>query len=192
LQKLYRLVANIESYVATNTSALLQVMTRHEMIDGAFGGCDNFFSHFVFIHIVQILMKHDDVTPFAPLLPSIASRTESTLSHGNTAHQPVLFISPFHFSRLFSDIENDYTALALGIKGTTATMNSSSIRSDNEVSPLQDLKRLTLKSKRFGFQMVNICIVTNPREIIVHFTCCRVICFISVCVWAALYHCLRK
>jgi hypothetical protein len=121
---------------------------------------------FLFIHIVQLLMKHDDVTPFAPLLPSIAARTESTSSNGNTTHQPVLFISPFHFSRLFSDIEKDYAALALGIKQTTATANSGSSRSDNDVLPLQELKRLTLRSKRFGFQMVNMCYATNDHFVL--------------------------
>ena len=118
------------------------------------------------MRIVQLLMKHDNVTPFAPLLPAIASRTESSLNDGNTTHQPVLFISPFHFSRLFSDIEKDYAALALGIKQTTATADSGSSRSDNDVLPLQELKRLTLRSKRFGFQMVNICFATNDHFVL--------------------------
>ena len=77
----------------------------------------------------------------------------------------MLFIPPSHFLRLFTAIESDFVALTTGTKdglvnssvGTAAGAN----RSDNAVSPLYELKRLTLRSKRFGFHMVMLCVLCS-------------------------------
>ena len=115
-------------------------------------------SRMVLTRTLQVLRAHDYVSPFAHLLPSLSARTTCSLGRGEISREPVLFIPPSHFSRLFTAIESDFVALTTGIKdgpvnssvGTAAGANCN----DNGASPLNELKRLTLKSKRFGFHMV--------------------------------------
>ena len=113
----------------------------------------------------QVLRAHDSVSPFAHLLPSLSARTACSLGRGEISREPVLFIPPSHFSRLFTAIESDFVALTTGIKdglvnptvGTAAGAN----RIDNGASPLNELKRLTVRSKRFGFHMVMLLVVLS-------------------------------
>ncbi len=75
----------------------------------------------------------------------------------------MLFIPPSHFSRLFTAIESDFVALTTGTKdglvNSSAGAATGANRSDNAVSPVYELKRLTLRSKRFGFHMVMLCVL---------------------------------
>ena len=99
-----------------------------------------------------------------------------------------LFSSPSQYSSLFTAIENDY--LALVVKGKDGSGGGAS-NDDTHDASLRDLKRLTSKSKRFGFQMVNIlaeCFTTICR-ISSH---CRPICSTLASASASLFRWQRK
>jgi hypothetical protein len=99
-----------------------------------------------------------------------------------------LFSSPSQYSSLFTAIENDY--LALVVKGKDGGGDGAS-NDESDVSSLRELKRMTSKSKRFGFQMVSIL-----AEYVVTIGCisssCRPICFTSASASASLFRWQRK
>jgi hypothetical protein len=130
-------------------------------------------------------MSHDAALPYAPLLPCLSARTGCGSDDAEFLRDLTLFIPPVHFSRLFAAIENDYVALAHGIRNSGNSIVSSTVsRPVDDMSPLVDLKRLTLRSKRFGFQMVPCDAMHRSRSFLTH---CRVICSILASALAALY-----
>ena len=99
----------------------------------------------------QLLALHDSVSPFSRLLPPLSQRAGGAAEY-DAAREAVLFIAPARFARLFSAIENDHMALAVG-RGSSSSSSNSDDKPSKDAS-LLELKRMSAGSKGVGFQMV--------------------------------------